>query len=113
MAEEKQGNYDLSHNGNYGLPRDLNAKIEYMGFNIFSVLIGTVLPIMISWTANRLIFPLDQLLEWLLFTVLTFAICIYLVLPFNHQIPHWRAFWVFLTNRTHKYFSVDATNLKK
>ena len=108
---EEEVNYDER---SFGMPRELNAKTKVWGGISLTnfVIVGFVPIIVAAFTGRGIVFPKQQILQYLLFVVLTFVLCLFLVLPVPGGQPHWRAFWLLVSRRKHKYYSIDSVNTK-
>ena len=80
-----------THKGNYGVPRDINARVKIMGLIILDIVFvgGSTL---LAFVFGTKIFPNEQWMQFLAFMVLT-AI--------------WRTIYLFFRRRRHRYISID------
>lgn len=108
---ENENNYDER---SFGMPRDLNAKTKVYGITLTNFLIVGFIPILVAaFTGRGIIFPRGQGLQYTIFVILTFILCLFLVAPTPGGQPHWKAFWLLITKRKHRYYSIDSTNNRK
>ena len=95
-----------THKGNYGVPRDINARVKIMGLIILDIIFvgGSTL---LAFVFGIKIFPNEQWMQFLAFMVLTAIWTLYLVLPTNGGKKNWRTIYLFFRRRRHRYISID------
>lgn len=97
-------------NDNYGVTRDIFAKVKLVGFFIadLAFVFGTGFLAMLY--AQR-IFPPTQIIQMIIFIALSIIIAIYLVLPANGKKKNWHSILIFLKRRKKRWTSFDWDNI--
>lgn len=93
-------------NGNYGVPRDVRAKVKLSMFYLLDLVImaGTTL---IAFFLATSIFPPGQVKQMIAFIILTIGIVFYLILPTNGGKKNWQSFLIILKRRKSRWISFD------
>lgn len=88
--------------GNYGVPRDLRARIKIIGLYMVDILFvaGTIL--FSAMFASKIFVP-KQLIQMIMFILLSGFIMLYLRLPINGGKRTWRSFYLYIRRRK-KFF---------
>ena len=91
-------------NDNYGVPRDIFARIKIAGFYVLdiAVVIGSTLG---AFVFGSNFFPTSQIVQLILFTVLTGIIALYLVLPFNGHKSNASSILLYIKRRKKRWTS--------
>ena len=95
-----------THKGNYGVPRDINARVKIMGLIILDIIFvgGSTLLALVLGTK---ILPKEHLMQFLAFLFIKAILKLYLVLPTNGGKKNWRTIYLFFRRRRHRYISID------
>ena len=97
---------EQSNGGNYGVPRDIYAKVKYGMFIAIDLAIvgGSLLGAFMLWLQ---VFPPQKLLQMLTFIFLTPIMVGYLLLPHNGGKKNWQAIYIYLRRRKKMWISFD------
>ncbi len=93
-------------NDNYGVTRDIFAKVKLGGFFIANIAFVGGAGFLGSMYAQK-IFPATQFIQMILFIILTILIAVYLVFPFNGGKQNWHSLLIFLKRRKKFWISFD------
>ena len=106
MAEEEYKSPDNALDGDYTIPRGYYSKLKYYGINVQKgfIVFGAF---MVSMQLQDVIFPAEQFLQFVLFSILFTTLVFYLVLPTRTGGTNANAIWYFLTHRNKQYFPID------
>lgn len=91
-------------NNNYGIPRDIYARIKYGTVLLRDLFLIVATPFII-FTFQQSIFPPNALFHLVAFPLLSTVMVIYLLLPANGGKKNFNLLW--LNFRSHRYFWIS------
>ncbi|MCB5954589.1 hypothetical protein [Enterococcus sp. CWB-B31] len=96
-------------NGNYGVPRDIFASIKIVGFIVWDILFVFGSGFLAFLLAPKF-FPmttLPEIIQMVVFVILTAVIAFYLVLPANGGKKNWHSLLIVIKRRKKRWVSFD------
>ncbi|EGO8510071.1 hypothetical protein [Enterococcus faecalis] len=96
-------------NGNYGVPRDIFASIKIVGFIVWDILFVFGSGFLAFLLAPK-VFPMttiSEVIQMVIFILLSTAIAFYLVLPANGGEKNWDSLLIAVKRRKKRWISFD------